>query len=227
MLNITHHKNGLKMEKFLSINVALSDFCLSMRKNKECICSQCYAYYMNTRYPRLRKTLLENSTMLSGSVLTGAESDQVAAEINKKKNLSGLRFNSMGEIINDIHVINLQEIALKVKSSIPITLWTKRPALLFKVLDKPAFKVIYSNPKINSYIDPMSQDYRVSNTFNVYDNPEMMHRDMDQARSMGIRARECSGKCSKCMYCYNHESTDYKMAIFELTKKAQKQAGMI
>lgn len=225
MINITNHKNGLKMEKFLSINVKLCDFCNEMSTNKALICSQCYAKYMINRYKRLKVSMENNFNELSTKILTNEEIDQTVKKINGKKNIAGLRFDSIGELINDKHVINLQNIALKVKANIPITLWTKRPAMLFKVLSKPAFRVIYSNPIINSYIDPKQKDARISHTFNVYDNPQKMADDITDAHSKGINAVECHGKCNICMYCYNFDD-DHK-AIFELTKRAQNKLSKV
>lgn len=227
-VKITMHKNGLKMEKFMSINVKLCSFCDAMSKDKNTICSQCYAKYMINRYKRLKLAMENNFNELSTKILDNEEIDQIVKQINGKKGLKGLRFDSIGELINENHVSNLQNIAYKVNGNIPVTLWTKRPALLFKVLSAPIFKVIYSNPILNSYVDPTIKDSRISHTFNVYDDPEVMARDMCHAESNGIKTVECSGSCKACMHCYNFDH-DHK-AIFELTKKAQNKlskAGMI
>jgi len=222
MAQLTTHKKGLKMEGFLSLNVSLCDFCMKMRENKDCICSQCYAYYMSCRYKRLREMLKVNASDLSGRILDNEELNEIVKPVNSKAKVIGLRFDSLGELINDIHVINLQNIAYKVESK-PVTLWTKRLNLLFSVVKNPAFKVIYSNPMINSYIDPKVKDSRVTNTFNVYSDKALMHKDMAEAEEKGMKVFECKGSCKACMKCYNHDQTT-KHVIFELTKKAASKA---
>lgn len=220
-VKLTTHKKGLKMESFLSLNVALCDFCDSMRSNKDCICSQCYAYYMSCRYKRLREMLKVNASELSTKILDNDEIEQIVKPVNLKEKVLGLRFDSLGELINEIHVINLQNIAHKVTSK-PVTLWTKRPALLFKVVEKPAFKVIYSNPMLNSFINPDVKDSRICHTFNVYSDKNKMFEDIVEAQKMGLNTQVCHGSCKNCMVCYNHDST--KKVVFELTKKAASKA---
>lgn len=172
---------------------------------------------MSCRYKRLREMLKVNASELSTKILTNDEIDQIVKPVNSKEKVLGLRFDSLGELINEIHVSNLQNIAFKVESK-PVTLWTKRPALLFKVVSKPAFKVIYSNPMLNSYINPEVKDSRICHTFNVYSDNAKMTEDMLSAKNQGLNVVQCHGSCKNCMVCYNHDST--KKVVFELTKKA-------
>lgn len=223
-VKITEHKKQNKLGGFLSINVLPGEFCESMKKRKDSICSQCYGYYMINRYPRLKKALRFNSEVLSSRILTSRECKVLEKKINGKKNLVGLRFNSIGELINDYHVINLNNIAYEIDPVIPITLWTKRPDLLFKVLDKPLFKVVHSHRIINQFIFPEDCDDRIQHTFNVFDNPDKMKDAMDFVELCDRTAIECHGNCKECTICYSHiDSTEQRYTIFELTKREQRK----
>jgi len=162
-----------------------------------------------------------NSTELSGRIFTDDECAELVKPVNSKAKILGLRFDSLGELINEIHVYNLQNIANKVESK-PVTLWTKRPALLFNVIKSPAFKVIYSNPLLNSFVNPSVKDSRICHTFNVYSDKNKMFEDIVEAQKMGIKTQVCHGSCKDCMVCYNHSNE--RKAIFELTKKAASKA---
>ena len=225
-VKITEHKNKGKLGGFLSINVFPGEYCEKAREVKSSICSQCYGYYMINRYPRLKSALKFNSDVLSSRILTSRECKDIEKKINGKKNLVGLRFNSIGELINDYHVLNLQNIAYEIDPVIPITLWTKRPDLLFEVLDKPLFKVVESNKILNTYMHPVHRSDRIQHTFNVYDNVDLMNKDI---RNCGrYNTKICHGKCNECMICYSHiDSTEPRYTIFELTKRAQMKKAKI
>jgi len=173
---------------------------------------------MIRRYPRLRAALNRNAEELSERVISPDDCKEIANKINRKKNIVGLRFNSIGELINEIHISNLQNIAYYVSPKIPITLWTKRPLLLFKVLKVPTFKVIYSNPAINQFVFPTDCDDRIQHTFNVYDNPEKMQEAINFVRLCGRKCIECSGSCKDCMVCYSTTEQE-RCVIFERTKR--------
>jgi hypothetical protein len=222
-VKITVHKKGLKMQYFLSLNVLPGSFCDKMHCNKKSICNQCYGYYMINRYGRLKKALQFNSDILSARILTQSEIENIAQYIINKKDISGLRFNSIGELINDLHMINLQNITYEIRKKdkcIPITLWTKRKDLLFSVIDKPFYNVIESNKFLNSFIDP-ARDKRISHTFNVYDDKVIMDKAIKKASKNGLNPIVCTGLCSDCLICYGPTKKHY--IIFELTKKAQQK----
>jgi hypothetical protein len=228
MISFTQHKKGLKLGGFLSINVnpKFNDYCNRCHKNKKSICSQCYAFYMINRYPRLFESTRKNAIELSERILSPEELKPIADKVNRKKGLYGLRFNSLGELINDIHVYNLQLISSKIDIRTPVTLWTKRPGLLFKVIDRPFFRVIRSAPLINTYLNPEKEDKRIDHTFNVYDNPEKMHKDIKKLNDIGVNTFICHGSCRDCMHCYKAPyagCNQSRSAIFELTKKTQRK----
>lgn len=231
MIKLTEHNKGLKMEGFLSLNTAPScnDFCTKMSTNKDCICSQCYGKYMERRYPRAKRSWIDNFNALTSELLPYEVLNPVADIVNRKRKLAGFRIHSVGEFFNDIHVKNIFKFIGKIQVDIPVTLWTKRLNLLDNYSngsDEYLHKmcnIIHSNPIINTFINPSTDPDYVLHTFNVYDNELKMKADMAFVTvSMGIKCRECSGKCKDCMICYPMQGEyQERMAIFELTKKAQ------
>ena len=238
-VKLTTHKKGLKLESFISLNVSLCGYCRVQQADKLKICSQCYGAYMMNRYSNLKKALEFNYRVLSTRILTSKECKDIEKKINGKKDLSGLRFDSIGELINDIHVQNLENIAYEIDiDKVPVTIWTKRPLLLFKVLDKPLFNVIVSTEYINTFKtvyqvqDELWKVYGLTfdilHTFNVYDDIDKMNADMEWCLNHDIDTAVCHGKCKDCMICYpvrNQRRLPY--AIFELSKKAQMQLSKV
>jgi len=208
-INLTEHKLTLKMGGFLSINVDIisNPFCAGMRKTDN-ICKHCYAYYMSTRYPRLKSALMENYNTLSSRVLTVHEIEQIGDYILKRA--IGLRFNSMGELINDIHCENLNLIAMYIKgkkSDFPITMWSKKISAA-KLIDNNYITKIYSNPNIDApqTIAPKGFD----GVFNVC--TYKWFKAIDEKPN-------CAGKCRECMKCYS--PGDKHFVVYEMIKSDQ------
>ena len=223
-IKITNHSKKYKLSGFLSINVLPGEFCKRNMQDKSKICSQCYGVKILKQYNNVKKALGFNTDVLSKRILTSHECKQVEKYINGKRILYGIRLNSIGELINDIHVENLENIAYEIDPKIPITLWTKRPELLFKVIKTPLFKVVQSCLFLNRYILPQNCDDRIQHTFNVYDDREKMqdHIAMIRDNYPDVEIVFCHGKCADCMICYSH--IDYsakRCVIFELTKNKQ------
>jgi len=183
-LKITKHVDSGKMADFQSLNTSVekNDYCNKMRAT-DAICRKCYAFNMEKRYKSLRVNIQNNGKMLSSRILHKQELPRV--------NAVAFRFHSTGELINDIHFINFINIAI----DNPLTrfvLWTKRVDIVNKVLkdyELPSnFKLIYSNPKLNSKdIKPPKHFIKV---FSVYT------KDSDQNNI------NCNSKCRDCMLCY-------------------------
>jgi len=223
-IKITHHSPKYKLSGFLSINVSPGQYCNKMMLNTNMICSQCYSKRILKHYPLAEKAYRFNTDVLSKRILSSYECKQIEKHINGKRTLYGIRFNSIGELINDIHCENLQNIAYEIDPRIPITLWTKRPELLFSSIKTPLFKVVQSCLFLNRYILPRTCDDRIQHTFNVYDDREKMRTDimemLDNFPDENIAY--CHGKCKECMLCYsNIDYNEKRYAIFELTKNKQ------
>jgi len=208
-LNLTEHKPALKMGGFISINVDVNSnaFCMAMRK-ADTICRHCYAYYMETRYPRLKAALVRNYELLSDNGFI----DYSAIAQHIVKHGVGLRFDSIGELINDNHVRHLNNIARAVHEidpKFPISIWSKRVELARKI-DKTHITVIYSNPVID---DPMA---RPPDGFNgVFNVNTYQHFKRENYKP------NCSGKCRECKQCYTHGRNGF--VINELIKGDQQK----
>lgn len=223
-IKITQHARGLKMEGFVSINVSpsLNPFCFVMHSKKENICSQCYAFNMESRYPAARIGWQNNYKLLSESILPIEQCIELSEYINKKKKLTGVRLNSIGELINPTHFINLCNIVDGIQVDIPVTIWTKRPFIIEKAPRRISANVIKSNPIINTAEPPYHYDnISALHTFNIFDNREFMEATMGYVEHyQGQKVIECKGKCKECMICYpQYGEKQVSYVIFELTKR--------
>ena len=92
--------NG-KMNNIPSISVSslTNDFCQLMSKVKGSVCGVCYSNRLSQFRKNLEVKLLHNSALLSEKLLT----DRELPTFNNRY----VRFNSFGELINDIHMENL------------------------------------------------------------------------------------------------------------------------
>jgi len=118
------------------------------------------------------------------------------------------RFNAHGELINDIHLINLVNIAIK-NPKVNFALWTKRNDIISKYfganpLNKPSNLIlIYSNSKISKVMDkpPIYFDKTFNNVL----------------ESEYIELQNCTGQqCKNCLLCYTHNEVN---TIVEKVKK--------
>jgi hypothetical protein len=116
------------------------------------------------------------------------------------------RFNAHGELINETHLINLVNIAIK-NPHCNFALWTKRNDIIskyFVINDKPSNLIlIFSNPIISRIMSkpPLYFD----KTFNNVLEHEF------------IESQNCSGQqCKNCLLCYKHNDVT---TIVEKVKK--------
>lgn len=210
-INLTEHKPKLKMGGFISINVDVisNPFCAAMR-NSDTICKFCYAYYMSTRYPRLKRALLHNYNVLSNGLLSADQIEKIGDHIVEHS--IGLRFNSMGELINQTHAINLNLIAMYIKSrepSFPITIWSKR-VILAGEIDNNYITKIYSNPEIDHPASYIPKGF--NGIFNV-----CTHAYFKRTNNIP----NCSGHCADCMKCYKPSNDNF--VIYEMIKSDQQK----
>ena len=178
-----------KMEDIpsLNTNTLTNDFCNKM-KETETICKQCYSHSMLNTYrkncvPKFEK----NSIFLSKRILTSEEILYCGFGTLSRVN----RFHSHGELINDIHLLNLFLICEAYPMS-TFSLWTKRKDIVYKVLkldyaDKPKNLIfVYSNPKLDSVMTKVPRHFdKVFN--NVTTKSDLVN---------------CHQKCKDCMMCY-------------------------
>jgi hypothetical protein len=186
-IHITKHSG--KMEGFSSIstNSMTNPYCTKMSKCLTSICNKCYS----NRLLKIRKGLYDklelNSKILSKGVIEMSE----IPIINKLY----FRFNSFGDLINKIHLINLMRIVKK-NPNTTFTLWTKRIHLVKGMIKPNNFILIYSNPIMDN------KDIKIPNKifdkiFNVYS------KKYAQENNIQIN---CKQSCLDCLICYTHNS---------------------
>ena len=139
-------KGSFKLEKInnISTNTLTNDYCIKQNKKNNIICNKCYSF-KGLNFRKAMKPLLENnSNLLSKNII----------DINFLPTIYNIyfRFNSHGELINEIHLINLINIVNKNKHC-NFALWSKRNDIIKKYFDKNSkpknLILIYSNSKLN------------------------------------------------------------------------------
>ena len=173
-----------KMKNIPSINVSSlsNSFCKLMSANKKSVCGKCYSNRYSKMRPLLEKKLLDNSELLSLNIL----SEEEVPSLNSRF----VRFNSFGEIINDIHYQNLIKIAKK-NPFTTFGLWTKRSDIVMKYPKEPNIKYIYSVSMINGKKPP-------ENVMEWFDKVFIVHKK-DTKEEIN-----CHGACINCLICYTN-----------------------
>ena len=187
--------------KAISSNTKTNPYCIKQNAcgNPLNICTKCYSHKMlDTFRKNMEPALQRNSDALSTSILP---IDQLPVILD-----AYFRFNAHGEIINEIHLTNLCNIATK-NPRCNFALWTKQNGIIGKYFDnnaKPSNLIlIYSNPKINSILRKPPKHF--DKTFN------------NVLEHMSVNRQNCTGQqCKNCLLCYNHGTTD---TIVEKVKK--------
>tara|TARA_R110000824_G_scaffold186955_1_gene368173 strand:- start:65 stop:679 length:615 start_codon:yes stop_codon:yes gene_type:complete len=172
----------------ISTNTATNDFCEAMSQgNKGNICESCYSMKMVKGFRKsMAPALQRNSDLLSAAILTDWQLPRVLDAV--------FRFNSHGELINDIHFENLCLIA-EYNPHCTFTLWTKRATIVnkaFKKRDKPINLIlVFSNSKIGHIMAKPPTHF--DKTFNNVKGDDK------------LELQNCTGQqCKNCLTCYQH-----------------------
>jgi len=199
MIKISEMSGKLEGFSVVNTNTLSNVFCQKMRKNKDNVCSKCYAAnYLRTFRSRCVPAWERNSQELSSHIL----SEQEIPVINSQY----CRFNAYGELINATHLLNLIQIA-KRNSNTVFALWTKRTNLVNKHYDSIPSNVVlvYSSPKLNKQSRLPKHFHKV---FTVFDYE---YNDFN-----------CSGHCKECLKCYDKGGVVF---INEVLNKKHMQEG--
>ena len=209
-LHLTTHKttkqSKSKLDGFYSLNTSTlnNSFCKKMFSSEleDLICVDCYAKTLEKRYFKKTDKLDINARILSGSIL-------LWDHVPFYPLLSVLRIHSLGELINDVHFINVILIAKK-NSHCTVSIWTKRPDIVRRVLKSGYAKpdnliLIYSNPRVNMDVEIKPPEF-FDKVFNNYTADFAEKNDIDL---------NCHRTCKDCMICYRHNNIEQ---IRELVK---------
>jgi len=181
--------------KAINTNNLSNDFCRRMAKNPNTMCAHCYA---NRNLKGYRKACVpafeHNSKMLSRPL---------GDNIPKFKSGEKVRFNGYGELVNEIHLHNIINIA-RLNPDTFFALWSKRKDLIRQYFDVPGrvkpknLNIIYSSPILNKrYRVPKYHD----KVFTVYD------KNTIEEKCININ---CGAKdCNSCNICYSKNRVSY------------------
>jgi len=191
---ISKHLNG-KMEDMhaISTNTLTNPYCITMHnadkhyKKSNVICKSCYSMRsLNGYLYKNAKLYQHNSNLLSKDIIEFKDIPVI--------NSLYFRFHAHGELINEMHLINLCRICVA-NPKVTFSLWTKRLDILNKVFDvrndgKPKnLMIIYSNPIINKIVRTVPP--LCDKVFNNVDKDRY------------IDEQNCTGrKCIECLTCY-------------------------
>ena len=184
MLKITTHSKKHKMAGMFSLNTSTIEntFCQSMRKCEDTICHGCYAYSQTRRYKALELNNIANGTELSTTKIMPIYVP-----------FTMFRFNSFGELINELHLENLI-IIVKANPHCTFALWSKRRDIVkavFTRIKKPVNMIlIYSSP-IKNVVS--KKPVKFDKVFTVFTRPFIR----DNGTSIN-----CQQSCFACRICY-------------------------
>lgn len=144
LAGITYKHEG-KMRYIISIstNCGLCPYCEIRAKNELCTCNKCYAGGLLRMRKGLKDKTTRNTYLLTSAILPRAAIPFINACV--------FRFESFGDLINEIQVVNYFNIA-KYNPGCHFTLWTKNAFLIRQAFEHYDIKkprnltIIFSSP---------------------------------------------------------------------------------
>lgn len=180
-VHVTYHKGSGKMRNMVSINTDTytNPFCQAMSKIEGSVCAKCYAMRLSKLYGKDSMQIF----VRNGAIL----SDEIQDWQIPRLNVAFCRFHSFGELLSDIHFVNLVRIA-KANPDTHFALWTKRPKLVATQLAPPNLVLVHSTLMINGdpYIPP-----GFHKSFTVRDDMQLLN---------------CNESCFDCLACYHRDN---------------------
>lgn len=195
-LHYTVNHNG-KMEGMQSIStsVTTNDRCKKNAAIKGSICEKCFASKQVKVFPTMEKPLQRNQEILTSRIL---EDHEIPVIYNKY-----FRFESFGDLNNDIQVINYFKHCYK-NPDVKFALWTKNPDYIAKAIKQGYEKPDNLNIVLSSLFINVQRKTRydfVDKVFTVYDKNHIEENEIN----INCGARNCF----KCGLCY--EKNDVKI----------------
>ena len=219
-------KGSFKLEKIdnISTNTLTNNYCIKQNKKDNIICKSCYSFKGLNFRKNMIPLLQNNSDLLSNNIINEKFLPTIYSLY--------FRFNSHGELINEIHLQNLINIVNK-NNHTNFTLWTKRNDIIKKYFDnnvKPSNLIlIYSNPKLDKPMNkpPKYFDKTFNNviklSFKDYFKKYTMFidkKDIDKNFKSNIKKQydiykndfnknnkvNCFEKCIDCLKCYTQNN---------------------
>lgn len=193
-----------KMHGFWSLSISpLNELCEKKAQIEGSICHECYSRHMQEMYCDLSKCLEQNMEILTKRILGEDE----MPNINNK--LKMFRYESFGDIISEIQVVNDFHIT-EANPGIACAMWTKNPWIVKSAMEHYGLKkpvnltIIGSSYFLN---EPMTEYYRnfdfIDYIFTVYTK--------DYIAENGVEIN-CGGRsCRDCRRCYLRTHDGYEI----------------
>ena len=210
VINVCINHTG-KMAGMYSISTSctLNKYCIERAKNKDSICSNCFAQSMfrNSWYKWTMRRCEENTRILTESVL--------ALEDLPIINAFAFRFESFGDLNNTTQVINYFNIC-NINPRVTFAIWTKNPFIIANAIrdghKKPEnLIIIYSSPLKDRPVELK----KIKSVFPFIDKVFTVWTSKQTAAKHNICINCGARACIKCLRCYTKSSND---EIAELLK---------
>lgn len=198
-ITISEHQGKMTLIPSISTNKKLNEHCmkLSCSNNSDCICRYCYADRTMAMYPKLEASLTNNTNILAKRELTTTELHMIAKFF---LNTSIARFESFGDLNNEIQLLNYVRIARAAKYT-RFALFTKQYGIVRKYFESGRrfpdnITLVLSSP----YIDHVLSDTLVQ-VFKQYHRRVITFTVTRDKSNPGIN---CGKKrCVECRNCYD------------------------
>lgn len=192
MYKISEKMTG-KLEGINALNTSPvnNEFCLKMSK-QDVICKECYSLRMlKTFRKNAEPTFRKNGEILSSVI--------VPLELVPSLNSAFFRVSAHGELINETHMINVLNIAVK-NPHCNVALWTKRKDIINRVFGEMGYNkpdnliIIFSEPRVNHITSEIPQYF--DKIFNV------VTPDSEYQNRVNCGAKSCMS----CLACYKKDN---------------------
>ena len=198
-IHFTLNHNG-KMTGFASLSTSpiKNTFCQNRSKCKGSICEKCYALKMMKMYSKLDKKLIKNHEILTSQI--------IPTEKWPILNYLAFRFESFGDVQNEIQIINYLNLCAK-NPRVQFSIWTKN-VQIFKNLFKNGYNgkkyskpknliIIISSPFVNKAVN--IKDYKFADkVFTVYTK--------DYVKENNVQINCGKKSCLSCNMCYDKKN---------------------
>lgn len=183
------HTGKMSGMQSLSTSCLCNKNCLNRVENVNLVCSHCYAQRQMKMYKNLEKCLKKNTEILTTRLLTDEEIPLI--------NAAFFRFESFGDLNNEIQVVNYFRICKRNKH-VKFALWTKNPWIIAGTINngenKPRnLQVIYSSPYLDKCDNKLNKYPFIDKIFTVYTKEYIKENNIE----INCGAKSCLS-CHKC-----------------------------
>ncbi len=198
-INVSGHTGKMEGIPSVSTNKFLNENCKRMMnsENPDCICKYCYVDRVTARYKDLEPCLTHNTEILTSRILTR---DEIKAFSKFFLNTTIVRFESFGDLNNEIQLINYMNLARQCKHT-KFALFTKH----FKIVHEFFRNGNKMPDNVTLVLSSPFMDYQLNDalvaTFKKYHNRVITFTVTKDKHNKGINCGK--RKCVECRNCYD------------------------